>query len=340
MKDRALAALPRRYEVVADTLRHNIREGRLPRGTVLLEGPVAQMFQLSRAPIQRALQALEAENLVARFEGRGYLVGGRDEEIPPRRVDLASLNLDLPVEADDGFRHRQAWRQIYATVEADITRCLVFGRYRIIETELADYFQVSRTIVRDVLGRLQERRLVDKSASSHWIAGPLTAQAIKDQFEIRRILEPHALVSAASFLPADRLTAVLDALRLAEADTAPLPLLSDDASDFSIYVSHEIVLSTPNEALRDLVARNLRMVALSQQVLRRLGLPQDRAALTEQRMTVELLLHGAHEAAASMMSTHLDAAQHRTIAQMKIVAVIPPPDSLAPYLRRAEDAGD
>lgn len=339
MEDRALAALPRRYEVVADTLRRNILDGRLPQGTVLLEGPLAQLFRLSRAPVQRALQALEAERLIARFEGRGYVVGADGATVAPRRVDLGELDLDLPVEADDGFRDRQAWRQIYATVEADITRCLVFGRYRIIETELAEHFHVSRTIVRDVLGRLQERRLVDKSASSHWIAGPITAQAIKDQFEIRRILEPRALVSAAAALPAERLERALEELRRAEADSCA-PARGAEPADLSTYVSHEIVLATPNAALRDLVARNLRMVALSQQVLRRLGLPQDRAALTEQRMTVELLVHGALDAAASMLFTHLNAAQHRTIGQMKIVAVIPPPTSLAPYLRRTDAAGD
>lgn len=338
MQDRALAALPRRYEVVADTLRRNIDAGRLPEGTVLLEGPLAQIFRLSRAPVQRALQELEGEGLVARFEGRGYLVVGSSVARQPRRLDLASLDLDLPIEADDGFRDRQTWRQIYETVEGDITRCLVFGRYRIIETELAEHFRVSRTIVRDVLGRLQDRRLVNKGANSHWIAGPITARTIKDQFEIRRILEPPALISAAGFLPAHRLEAVLAELRGAESRAAARH--PEATADLSTHVSREIVLATPNEALRELVARNLRMVTLSQQVLQGLGLPQDLAALAEQRMTVELLVHGAHEAAASMLSTHLDAAKHRTIAQMKIVAVIPPPTGLASYLRRAETDAD
>ena len=197
---------------------------------------------------------------------------------------------------------------------------------------------MSRTIVRDVLGRLQDRRLVNKSASSHWIAGPITARTIKEQFEIRRILEPHALLSGAADLPAHRLEAVLLELRRVERDAALRH--SDTTDDMSTYVSREIVLATPNEALRELVARNLRMVTLSQQVLRGLGLPQDLAALAEQRMTVELLVHGAHEAAASMLSTHLDAAEHRTIAQMKIVAVISPPKDLASYLRRAETDTD
>ena len=53
-----------------------------------------------------------------------------------------------------------------------VAACLIFGEYRIIETEIASHFNVSRTVVRDVLGRLQERGLVRKSQSSRWLAGP------------------------------------------------------------------------------------------------------------------------------------------------------------------------
>ncbi|MBO0902840.1 GntR family transcriptional regulator [Jiella sonneratiae] len=328
----ASATLPRRYEVVAEVLRQNIREGRIPRGTVLLEGPLAELFRTSRAPVQRALARLEEEGVVHRFAGRGYLAGAADPKVSRRKVDLATLDLDLPFEADEGFGNRQAWRRIQATVEADVTRCLVFGQFRIVETELADHFEVSRTIVRDVLGRLQERRLVDKNASSHWVAGPLTARSIKDQFELRKILEPHGLVSAAPLLDHRQLEAARDRLRAAEGTQASDAELSALANLFV----NDLVLATPNLSLRDLIRRNLHTVLISQQVLRQLGLPQDRASIVEQRMMIELLMHGAVDAAASMLSTHIEAAKQRTIAQMKIVAVIPQPISLAPYLRRTD----
>ena len=38
---------PRRYEIVEAVLRANIVEGRLPRGLVLLEGPIAEILQTS-----------------------------------------------------------------------------------------------------------------------------------------------------------------------------------------------------------------------------------------------------------------------------------------------------
>ena len=65
------------------------------------------------------------------------------------------------------------------------------------QQELADHLGVSRTVVRDVLARLQERGLIRKSASSHWIAGPLTARTVSEKFQLRGIVEPAALRLAA-----------------------------------------------------------------------------------------------------------------------------------------------
>lgn len=333
----ATTALPRRYEVVADALRRNLVEGRVPAGTVLLEGPIADLFRLSRAPVQRALQQLEDEGLIHRFDGRGYLAGDAQRPVPRRRIDLTSLDLVLPTEAEEGFGERQTWRQIYARVEADITRCLVFGRYRVVETELAEHFDVSRTIVRDVLGRLQERGLVGKNDSSHWIAGPLTARSIKDQFELRRILEPPALLSAAGVVDRATLGELVERLRAAEQGDGSGDETAHAVSDLFVEAA---ILTTPNLSLRDLVRRNLHTVLVSQGVLRQLGLPADRTPLSEQRLIAELLLRGAAEAASAMLVTHIEAELRRTVARMKIVAVVPQPISLAPYLRPADPSSD
>ena len=45
-------------------------------GTVILEGPIAEFFGVSRAPVKTALAHLIDQGLVKRFEGRGYLVTG------------------------------------------------------------------------------------------------------------------------------------------------------------------------------------------------------------------------------------------------------------------------
>src|ERR1700692_2910386 len=208
---------PRRYEMVEEVLRQNILGGHIPRGLVLLEGPIAALMQTSRAPVQTALLRLEAQGMVRRFNGRGFMVANADEAVEPARGDLRKIGLRIPRAIDDALQSRASWERIYETVESDVAACLVFGRYRLIEAELAEHFNVSRTVVRDVLGRLEERGLVEKNQSSHWIAEPLTAQSIREHFALRRILEPQALISAAPLLDRARLAAVFERFRQTEA---------------------------------------------------------------------------------------------------------------------------
>jgi DNA-binding GntR family transcriptional regulator len=292
-------------------------------------------MQTSRAPVQRALQRLEADGLIHRFEGRGYLVGPPGAETQPVRVDIKSLGLTVPQEVDEALQSRSSWERIYETVESDVAACVVFGQYRIIEIELARHFSVSRTVVRDVLSRLQERGLVRKNQSSHWIAGPLTAQSIRDHFALRRLLEPQALVSAAPLLDRSRLAEVFEAFRAKEAEPGPTP--GENLEALETLLIDTCVLTTPNEMLAGTIRDNLLPVLASERLLRQLGLPSDRTVITEHRLIVELLLFGAVDAAAAMLASHLDAAMNRNIAQMKIVAVIPEPRSIAAYLTRVDE---
>ena len=162
-----ITTAPRRYEIVEAVLRHNLGGGVLPPGLVLLEGPIARALQTSRASVQRALLALETDGLIHRFDGRGYLVAGPDQPATPLRLDLATFNLDIPPEIDPTLQSRASWERIYDAVENDVAACVIFGQYRLIEVELAEHFNVSRTVVRDVLGRLQESGLIRKNQSSH-----------------------------------------------------------------------------------------------------------------------------------------------------------------------------
>ncbi|EJK88278.1 transcriptional regulator [Rhizobium sp. AP16] len=322
----------KRYEIAEDVLRSNIEDSTLPLGVVLLEGPIAEILQISRAPVQRALQALESEGLVHRFNGRGYLVGPANRGIEPNRTDIKTLGLTIPRHADEALQSRSSWERIYNTVEADVAGCVVFGQYRIIEIELANHFNVSRTVVRDVLTRLRERGLVRKNQSSHWIAGPLTAQMIKDHFVLRGMLEPQALIAGAGCVDRSRLSELFQRLsELEKHDTADhLKALEAIYADFIDIC----ILATPNERLKESIRNNLLPVTATERLLRRLGLPGDPAVITELRLVTELLLRGAVSAAAAMMESHLDASVKRMIAQMKIVAIIPGPSVTAAYLTR------
>jgi DNA-binding GntR family transcriptional regulator len=311
------------FESTADILRANIDSGTLTPGLVLQESALSERLSVSRATVKRALALLADEGRLNRFDGRGYLVAGSDR---PLRHDLRTIDLDLDQFEEDAGKPN--WLRLQEEMEADLARCLIFGRYRIIEALVAERFGVSRTVVRDVLGRLQERGLVTKNNTSRWVVEPLTAQRFRNKFDLAAILEVAALESAEP---------EFDALARLSTEIRALP--QDGPADPDLWFDIEgrfydlAILSTPNDDLADYVRANRAALRSAQKVLFSLGLPPDRQSLTEQGMIVDLVLARTRSAAASMLSTHLNNALKRTIAQLKIVSVIDPPEDLAPYLQ-------
>jgi DNA-binding GntR family transcriptional regulator len=308
----------KRYELVAAVLRSNIVSGRLQAGLVLLEGPIANLMKTSRAPVQAALRILEDEGLVHRFGGRGYLVGRAGQSVAPLRRDIAKCGLRIPNEIDAALQNRGLWELVYEEVEAAVAACLIFGEFRIIESELGDYYGVSRTVVRDVLGRLHERGLIAKTQSSHWIAGPLTAQSARERFQVRQLLEPEALRLAGDRIDLERIGEVLKRERSRN-------LSAHGAADW-MQLERELMEScifrAPNEHLVDLIRHNQMPLAAASRALTKLGLPEDEIAVTEYLMLFELIAARAIDAAAIYLRNNLTALAEKNLARLKIVAVI------------------
>ncbi|MCW5322356.1 GntR family transcriptional regulator [Verminephrobacter aporrectodeae subsp. tuberculatae] len=321
------------YAVIAEVLDEHIRIGRLPPGLVLLEKPIAEVFQTSRAPVRRALAELESRQLIQRFDGRGFLVGPPAQSVRPIRTPFKALNLSLGAQADAALQTRTSWERIYAEVERSVASCLVFGQYRIVEAELAEHYRVSRTVARDVLSRLQERGLVRKNQSSHWVAGPLTAKDIRELYELRTALEPVALRGAMQQTP----RATLQALRARCTGRDPSQWTAEMIDRIESDLHESLLLATTNDRL----AENLRHVQLplveTERFLRSLGLPMDPRIVDEHRIIYELLLHDAVDAAAAALIEHLHAESRRSLIHLKTAAVFSDPPPLASYLARRVD---
>lgn len=318
------------YAVIAEVLDEHIRIGQLPPGLVLLEKPIAEVFQTSRAPVRRALAELESRQLIHRFDGRGFLVGPSSAAVPPIRTPFKALKLSLDAQADAALQTRASWERIYAEVERAVASCLVFGQYRIVEAELADHYRVSRTVARDVLSRLQERGLVRKNQSSHWVAGPLTAKDIRELYELRAALEPVALRGAVRQTPRETLQALCE--RCSASRRRPWTADMIDRIESDLHES--LLLATTNDRL----AESLRHIQLplveTERFLRSLGLPIDPRIVDEHRIIYELLLHDAVDAAAAALTNHLQAESRRSIIHLKTAAVFTEPPPLASYLAR------
>lgn len=315
--------MQKRYELIAGVLRLNIMLGRLPEGFVLIEGPIAELMQSSRAPVQAALRILEAENLVHRFAGRGFLVGAGTASVKPLRGDIRALDLQISGEIDEALQSRGTWELVYDRVEAEVASCLIFGEFRIVETELGDHLGVSRTVVRDVLSRLHERGLIRKNQSSHWIAGPLTAQAVRDKLALRAILEPAALRLAAGGID----YAAVEALRSRLAAGEEL-----DGELLETALMEHCLAKVPNGELAGLIRNNQLLLTAANQALTLLGLPRDRVEHGEYQTLFDLISRHLIDSAAEYLEGHLRVMAEKSLARLKIVAIINQSTSLAPYL--------
>lgn len=213
------------YLRIRDVLAEAISAGRLPKGALLLEGPVATVFASTRTPVRQAFALLEADGSIRRFDGRGFLVGqGRSG---PKRMALTADMLGLGEEAPS-LRKTPGWEAIYETLEREMVHLSVFGRHRINEVELARARGVGRQVARDALTRLEALGIAEKDERMRWTLVPLDESRMRDLHDIRVALEPRALVRAAPFIPPAARRAMTE--RLEEA-LAVYPDLSVEAMD-------------------------------------------------------------------------------------------------------------
>ncbi|MDZ5696145.1 GntR family transcriptional regulator [Chelativorans sp. M5D2P16] len=186
---------PRLYQRAFDILSAQIGDGAVQSGTKLTESAVAAQFGISRAPARRALEELEKAGLVTKSAGRGYAVTGSGPGYSSARRG--------PAEKEVQLSSLSTWEQIYAQVEKQIIGRISFASWRLNEAELARHYNVSRTVARDVVARLQQRGLVLKDERSRWYAPALSPEHVGELYELRAILEPIALTKAAPRVPRD-----------------------------------------------------------------------------------------------------------------------------------------
>jgi DNA-binding GntR family transcriptional regulator len=321
---RSKVSMQKRYELISDVLRSNIASGRLPSNYVLLEGQIAELMQSSRAPVQMALRILEDENLISRFDGRGFVVGAAGSRGDPVRGDIGEFALQIPGDVGEALQSRGMWELVYDQVEEAIASSLIFGEFRIIETELGEHLGVSRTVVRDVLSRLNERGLIRKNQSSHWIAGPLTAQSVRERFAIRSILEPAALKLAAPHID------YAEAGRLARRAEKPV----DQEEDFELALMETCIAKAQNVELISVIRSIQLPLSAANRALTRLGLPRDRFAADEYRSLFGLIERRLIDPAADYLENHLKLMAQKSLARLKIVAVINEAEHQLPYLTK------
>lgn len=308
-----------RYAMIREVLRDAIVSGAATTGLVLLEAPLADLFGTSRVPVRKALNLLHDEGLISRFDGRGYLVNPEGLHVQPLRLTLShkQFGLDSTEELVDT---RPLGERIYDEIGAALSSCIAFGHYRLDEQSAAEYYGVSRSVVREALMRLRDRGLVEKEPYSQWLAGPLTAREVTEDYELRACLEPEALRQTAPGLSREVLTGMLE--RVIDAQNAQHCSL-EAIEQIEEDLHQHCLAGLQNRKIEVLISQAQSPMIISRIFYRLLGIGADEAMLAEHRLIIELLLHGAFDAAALNLKEHLQRARQRMQQRLKVLSVLP-----------------
>lgn len=305
------------YTRVADLLRGALSSGKLPQGIVLLEGPLAELLGVTRSPVRQALRELEAEGLAKRFDGRGLLAGAEADSSAPVRLPVSAAMLGLEAVSEP-VRKPHGWEGIYHAVEHDVVHLSVFGSYRLNEVELARHFKVGRTAARDVLLRLEGLGLVGKDERQRWIVTPLDERRIRNLYELRWLLEPAALASAARDTPSSEIEAMAERLRKAKSRYPKLSRAVLDGLERDLHV--ELLSRCPNDSILESLQRTHCILTLSKHVLGAAApMPNIDPFMQEHLEILEALEQGRLVQAQDALRHHLEASCQKVVERVELV---------------------
>jgi DNA-binding GntR family transcriptional regulator len=320
---------PRLYARAFEILAGRIADGSLPAGTRLLESHVAADFGISRAPARQALNRLLDEGLVVRADGHGFIVRGSAQ---PGETGTAPQRPIEPLRLTSAA----TWQRIYSEVESAIAARTAVGSWRVIESELASFYGVSRTVARDVVARLHLRGVIKRDDKARWYAPALTPQYVGELYEMRWLLEPAALLSALETAPPGLLTTIRQHLEeaLTHAEDLEGPALDALEDELHTQLLGYCRKSTLMDALR--LYQSL-LIAHSFLYSRAAHLFPVEPFLPEHLEIIERAEAGHAADAARALEKHLRASRDRAIARIGAVVKEFRPEPL-PYLAPLKSA--
>lgn len=297
------------YEIIASS----IKKGRLQRGTLLLEGPLADLFGVSRSPVRQALSTLHHEGMICTFEGRGYLVGAEPGEVLKRK--LSNSDFKLIGEGAKAPRKTEAWKSVYDRIERELLHHSLFGSYRINELELSRYYSISRTISSQVLTRLSLMGLVERDERSRWQLTQWDEERLGELYEVRRRLEPYVLIRAAEFMLPEQLDGYIERLHHAMAIYPDMDSRQFDDLESDLHI--ETLGRCPNRQMLQILRRTHSLLLSGKHILLdKSYFPDEEPFFREHLSIFQNLQAGRADLAAQSMEEHLLIAERKVKQRM------------------------
>lgn len=299
------------YARICDAVRTGIERGTLPPGAVLLEGPLAELFNSSRSPVKQALAQLESEGLLNRFQGRGLMVTGTAR---PLRMELTQAHLAIGEDslADERTNTADIY---YYEVEREILKRSLFGRFRVNELALARHYNVGRTVAREILLKAQLAGIVTKGEKAHWWIVPLNEERLRNLYQLRELLEPVALQAAAPHLPAVVLDGIQSRLDGAMKRFPDLGIAELDQLEKDLHT--DCLAFCPNREILEALGRSRASIISGkhmQSILMRT--PRTDAFLDEHSAVVTELAKGRPAEAAEALLNHLVISREKGVERL------------------------
>ena len=155
-----------------------IRREALPVGHRLTEQHLCQELGVSRSPIRKALQYLEASAVLHSEPNRGYQVAKDPSE-------LSGMVLEGDEASEEAFYMKIAQDRINGVLEEEVSEGDLMARYNL-----------SRQQVQRILNRMMRDSMIDRKPGRGWIFRPLLtgAQSHRESYRYRMIIEPAAIL--------------------------------------------------------------------------------------------------------------------------------------------------
>ncbi|WP_162820710.1 GntR family transcriptional regulator [Microvirga calopogonii] len=319
------------YEAIKDILRSKAPDADIS----ISVAAVANHFEISRPPVQRSLNRLVGEGeLQISATGKYVRPALRKISSSPEVLSIDSILGDVPDQLLREAQERSSWQKLYTDVERAIVGVLPFGSYKLIESTLAEFYGVSRTVSNQVLLLLEARGFITRGPKGRWRVDQLTQRQLMDIYQLRRLLEPVALLESAPALTPEFIATALR--RLDEAESAGGNLHPDELQ----RLEHDLHVT----CLANCLNKPLLIVIEHSQALQIAAMKFPNSSIDEvhrtdyireHRLVFNALAGGAHDAAAEALVFHLRRSEARASHWLDVAEHIVPPESptfLSPIL--------
>ena len=270
--------------------------------------------------------------MISRFDGRGFVVGP-DSAVEPHRGSIEHALFD-PTSTSGTPRAVSNLDQILPALREQLIRALPFGPLEINEAKLIERYDVSRSVVRDMLSQLRSSGIVEKNERAKWVLPVLTAQDVRNHYQLRILLEPVALKESA---PQISRKTIEDALaRLLTVSQQDHPPAADTISHLEESLHVQLLAGCPNHHLRNTLQKSRLVLAINEMFRLVLGrVPASDRLLSEHQAIYQALHEGEINKAADRLRVHLTEACERTCKRLQTLSVLQPPE-LPDYLSQGK----